>query len=510
MSDPYDPGDSDPRAVFELSPFAPVYQWILITETIGRKTREFTGKIRGLLDREREPARALSANIRVTAAELESVLCDWKYKDRDTWNILGYPDQTFEICAVLPDHKRALFRGYLARVNHRLNLTGRIISLLDETFSALLIRWGWSPDSRNGEPQPFVVDPDELATLETATTTIRSYLKELGYLQEEDIVEAPPSLGDDCPLYAGDESEVTETDQANHLKFRIDREREEELREWLPQSAPLPKRFRFTKLDGADGYFTPSTCGRWISEDYFLDEYSIGPEPREILYLTKSNRWILETRKQTNVITSVFKELSHEEVDLWFNYKCCDDDRERVPAIVCERMRQRDIDHQVPQVDSEPKQKWLPPDGDRTRVLGEVPARLASPSADRAVQGPASLEPPAGQRGLVRTADEPTDKRRSLPVSSEKAVGNTIRKSDVRKGGRPRDSDATKDSRIAEAWKSGKHPTYESLAREFGMRELEVKHAIDRDRKRKEKQRPPGKTQSRAGKTSPLETGQDT
>ena len=46
--------------------------------------------------------------------------------------------------------------------------------------------------------------------------------------------------------------------------------------------------------------------------------------------------------------------------------------------------------------------------------------------------------------------------------------------------GRPPDTDADEDQRIYDAWKTGRYRTYEELAREFGVKKLEVRRAIDR------------------------------
>jgi hypothetical protein len=50
--------------------------------------------------------------------------------------------------------------------------------------------------------------------------------------------------------------------------------------------------------------------------------------------------------------------------------------------------------------------------------------------------------------------------------------------------GRKHDTDPKADKRIFDAWQSGSHQTYAELAGTLGMREREVKLAIDRHRKR--------------------------
>jgi hypothetical protein len=62
------------------------------------------------------------------------------------------------------------------------------------------------------------------------------------------------------------------------------------------------------------------------------------------------------------------------------------------------------------------------------------------------------------------------------------------------KGGRPSDTNETEDRRIAEAWMTKQHGTYEELALALGKTKLDVKRAIDRHRHRA------GKT--KAGKSS--------
>ncbi len=51
--------------------------------------------------------------------------------------------------------------------------------------------------------------------------------------------------------------------------------------------------------------------------------------------------------------------------------------------------------------------------------------------------------------------------------------------------GRPPDTDAKADQKIAEAWKTKSYKIYEDLGKEIGKTKLEVKKAIDRHRHRK-------------------------
>jgi hypothetical protein len=53
------------------------------------------------------------------------------------------------------------------------------------------------------------------------------------------------------------------------------------------------------------------------------------------------------------------------------------------------------------------------------------------------------------------------------------------------KRGRPADTNAKEDRRIADAWDSGQHKTYEDLANILHLSKRDVELAIDRDRKRR-------------------------
>jgi len=58
-----------------------------------------------------------------------------------------------------------------------------------------------------------------------------------------------------------------------------------------------------------------------------------------------------------------------------------------------------------------------------------------------------------------------------------------------RRGGRPRDTDAKQDKRIADAWQTGRFAGYDDLARELGKTKRDVRMALDRHRKRAGKTR---------------------
>jgi hypothetical protein len=53
-----------------------------------------------------------------------------------------------------------------------------------------------------------------------------------------------------------------------------------------------------------------------------------------------------------------------------------------------------------------------------------------------------------------------------------------------RRRGRKPDTDAKKDQRVAEAWQSGQYKTHEQCGQAIGMTRKQVKHALDRHRKR--------------------------
>src|SRR5262249_19168847 len=57
-----------------------------------------------------------------------------------------------------------------------------------------------------------------------------------------------------------------------------------------------------------------------------------------------------------------------------------------------------------------------------------------------------------------------------------------------RRRGRPRDTNEKADKRIYEAWKSGRHKTYADLALALGLTPKAVDNAIDRHRKRLERE----------------------
>jgi hypothetical protein len=69
------------------------------------------------------------------------------------------------------------------------------------------------------------------------------------------------------------------------------------------------------------------------------------------------------------------------------------------------------------------------------------------------------------------------------PAGDQKVGSNQSR----RKRGRPRDTNLKEDKRVFDAWQTRQHMTYADLARALGKGEREVKAAIDRERKRRER-----------------------
>jgi hypothetical protein len=74
--------------------------------------------------------------------------------------------------------------------------------------------------------------------------------------------------------------------------------------------------------------------------------------------------------------------------------------------------------------------------------------------------------------------------------------GTKSTKSDKRPRGRPADSDPRADKRIVDAWKSGQYRKHKDLAMALGMRATEVTQALDRHRKRAERNSPARRTNS--------------
>ena len=110
----------------------------------------------------------------------------------------------------------------------------------------------------------------------------------------------------------------------------------------------------------------------------------------------------------------------------------------------------------------------LPPDGAITAMLRLKQTEVAD-FLKEAIQAGARLSP--------------------LPADSGTGSGSTpsadpkLRKH-KRQGGRPPDTDAKEDRRIAEAWKSNRYASLEDLAIAFKMTKKEVRHALDRHRHR--------------------------
>jgi hypothetical protein len=86
--------------------------------------------------------------------------------------------------------------------------------------------------------------------------------------------------------------------------------------------------------------------------------------------------------------------------------------------------------------------------------------------------------------GIIQASIEQRDATPRRDTSA--APSSAISKPRRRRGGRPPDTDAKEDRRIADAWKNGAgaFDSLDSLAREFNMTKRQVKLALDRYRKR--------------------------
>jgi hypothetical protein len=91
---------------------------------------------------------------------------------------------------------------------------------------------------------------------------------------------------------------------------------------------------------------------------------------------------------------------------------------------------------------------------------------------------------PVGQRDYHPPAKN--DEGNAFQTGPKQAGGSRRNK-----GGRPADTDAKQDLRIAEAWQTGRYKSREDLGKAFQMTKGEVIRALDRHRKR------PGKTPPR-------------
>src|SRR5262249_54435254 len=92
---------------------------------------------------------------------------------------------------------------------------------------------------------------------------------------------------------------------------------------------------------------------------------------------------------------------------------------------------------------------------------------------------------PAGAPSIVRVA-APLWRPRQLAggeVPSQKAQPSGAR----RRRGRPADTDEKQDKRIWDAWQSKAHKTYRELASALKIPTMQVKAAIERQRKRMER-----------------------
>jgi hypothetical protein len=85
----------------------------------------------------------------------------------------------------------------------------------------------------------------------------------------------------------------------------------------------------------------------------------------------------------------------------------------------------------------------------------------------------------AHRRRAGGAASDPTSKRRQA------REGN---RGPHRKRGRPSDTDSKTDERVFQAWNTGRYRAYADLGRELGMDRKKVEKAIDRHRKRQQRQ----------------------
>jgi len=109
---------------------------------------------------------------------------------------------------------------------------------------------------------------------------------------------------------------------------------------------------------------------------------------------------------------------------------------------------------------------------------------LAADDARRILRRLAALTGEAWQPNGQGEGDG-TDRDQGGAGSGEEAARGGKKR---RKCGRPTDTDPKADQRIFDAWQSGQHRTYEDLARLMGKKTREVSAAIDRHRKRLERE----------------------
>jgi hypothetical protein len=79
---------------------------------------------------------------------------------------------------------------------------------------------------------------------------------------------------------------------------------------------------------------------------------------------------------------------------------------------------------------------------------------------------------------------------RGVPPPDSLFPASSQRGAKKRPGGRPSDTSAKEDRRIAEAWETGRYASYEALAQALGKTKREVSLAIDRVRHRKRAGKP--------------------
>ena len=91
---------------------------------------------------------------------------------------------------------------------------------------------------------------------------------------------------------------------------------------------------------------------------------------------------------------------------------------------------------------------------------------------------------------IIRTQERRQQQQQSIngkTVADDPPANGAKKKTKHRDPGRPADSDKKQDARIYDAWKSRHYRTQKDLANAFNLRVKEVGKAIDRERKRREK-----------------------
>jgi hypothetical protein len=116
----------------------------------------------------------------------------------------------------------------------------------------------------------------------------------------------------------------------------------------------------------------------------------------------------------------------------------------------------------------------------RAHAAIEKVRRAAMAPESSTIRGNPTLTPCA----QVEPQNTPGTDRPSMKLSDPDTAQSGSASSRRTTGGRPPDTDSKKDKRIASAWSTGRHKTYEALGAELGEHPTEVKKALDRHRHR--------------------------